>query len=106
MHRNGKKGELFETFIKLSFLIYEFLECQDPWNYNPLLSIPVCTNLTQILGSYGKGPANFEFDSQYEDRRYMSEKELTEIERDGIRCLSPCQQIKFETDLTYLEQYK
>ena len=68
----------------------------------------MCSNVTKILGSYDKGPASeeFEWDNEFWERKYKSEKELTAIERDGQSCMSPCHQTKFKTDLAYLEKEK
>ena len=54
------------------------------------------------------GPASeeFEWDNEFWERKYKSEKELTAIERDGLSCMSPCHQTKFKTDLAYLEKDK
>ena len=32
--------------------IFRRKDCQDPWNFKPSLSHPVCTNLSEILESY------------------------------------------------------
>ena len=78
------------------------LECQDPWYYKPELSLPACTNITHILGSYDKGPARFGWDSKLWDRQYMSEKGLSTIQRDGEKCLS----LLFKVKQSYNEKHK
>ena len=75
--------------------------CQDPWNFNPKVSLPVCDNITKILGSYSKGPDAQPHDGQYMDRPFMPERELATLERNGIKCPPPCQQIYYDTDITY-----
>ena len=69
--------------------------CQDPWNVNPKVPLPVCTNVTYILASYGRGPAKESYgkwDQEFWDRHYMAEMELAGKIRDGMRCKTPCSQ--------------
>ena len=79
-------------------------ECQDPWYYNPTLSLPACTNITHILGSYDRGPAKLGWDDKLWDRQYMSEKELSSISRYGKKCLSPCSKVSFKAELSFKEK--
>merc|ERR1719483_1351516 len=58
----------------LDELFYTRKGCQDPWFVNPV-SLPICTNVTHILGSYNIGPAASGKDSQFWDRPYMAQRE-------------------------------
>lgn len=80
--------------------------CQDPWHYNPKIKLPACTNVTEILGSYNQPPAAIGWDGQFWDRQYMAEKEVSAIERDGMMCKSPCDQILYDTEPSYILKAK
>ena len=84
---------------------YPFMPCPPP-PPDPELSLPACTNITHILGSYDKGPARFGWDSKLWDRQYMSEKGLSTIQRDGKKCLSPCSKVLFKVKQSYNEKNK
>ena len=69
--------------------------CQDPWSVNPNVPLPVCTNVTYILASYGRGPVKESYgkwDQEFWDRHYMAEMELAGKIRNGMRCKIPCSQ--------------
>ena len=100
-----------------------FEGCQDPWYVNSENPLPVCDNITKILGSYDRGrrqnfagnlqerifvtgPARNGFDGQQWDRPYMAEKEVASIKRNEMQCLSPCRQVHFETATTYFQRDK
>ena len=72
--------------------------CQDPWNVNPKVPLRVCTNITEILTSYRRGPLleQVVWDGQFWDRPYMSARELSDVSRDGKRCKTPCSQTQYD----------
>ena len=77
--------------------------CQDPWNVNPKVPLRVCTNVTEIKLSYRQGPPELidelQWDGQFWDRPYMSERELSKLTRDGKRCKTPCTQAIYDVNL-------
>ena len=75
-----------------------------PWNINKKVDLPVCENNTKILGSYNRGQDASEWDKDFWDRMYMSERQLSDLERDGIRCKTPCSKVMIEVEPTYLEK--
>ena len=66
-----------------------FLGCQDPWNVNPRVPLPACTNVTYIRASYGDP------EDDLLHRHAMSKKELVEIPKNGKKCMTPCSQVKY-----------
>ena len=78
----------------LDEMFYSKKGCQDPWNVNPRVPLRVCTNVTEIMLSYRQGPPeliqDLEWDGQFWDRPHMSERELADIIRNGMRCKTPC----------------
>ena len=87
----------------LDEMFYQRKGCQDPWNVNPNVPLGVCTNVTEILLSYRRGPGELikdvPWDFQFWDRPYMFERELSEVTRDGKRCKTPCFQTHFDVRL-------
>ena len=73
--------------------------CQDPWNVNQDVKLPICQNITQILESYGR--ENFTWDEKFWDRPYMGERELSDLERNNMKCKTPCDQMVFSADINY-----
>ena len=90
----------------LDNLFYAYKGCQDPWYTNPGLDIPVCTNLTYLLGhTHNRDPVPISHDKEFDDRPYKAEQELTQLRRKGLQCFPPCQQTTFHTDITYKPRY-
>ena len=87
-------------------LVIIFSGCQDPWHYNPKIELPACTNISVIRGSYNQGPAAFGWDERFWDKQYMAEKEISAIERDGMICKSPCDQVLFDSEPSYTTKLK
>ena len=86
----------------LDHLFYTYKGCQDPWYTNPGLELPVCTNLTYILGhTHNRPPAHISYDGEFADRPYKAEQELTKLRRNDVECWPPCRQTQFYTDITY-----
>ena len=86
----------------LGHLFYTYKGCQDPWYTNPRLELPVCTNLTYILGhTHNRPPAHISYDGEFADRPYKAEQELTKLRRNDVECWPPCRQTQFYTDITY-----
>ena len=83
-----------------------FSGCQDPWHYNPEVKLPACTNISIIRGSYNEGPAAFGWDDRFWDYPYMAEKEISALERDGMICKSPCDQVLFDSEPSYTTKLK
>ena len=73
---------------------------QDPWNVNPKVPLPVCTNVTEIELSYRQGPPELikevDWDREFWDRPHMFERELADITRNGKRCKTPCSQTHYD----------
>ena len=66
------------------------------------VSLPICTNITHILGSYNEGPAASGWDGRFWDRPYMAQRELTELVRDDLSCPSPCHTVNYQADLSHV----
>ena len=72
---------------------------------NPKVPLPPCTNVTYIRASYSRGPESESYggwDQQFWDRQYMPERELADLNRNGKRCMSPCSQIYYNVEASYL----
>ena len=52
------------------------------------------------------GPAAKAVDKQFWDRIYMSERELADLSRDGIRCKTPCNKVTINAEPNYIEKSK
>ena len=97
---------------------YPFLNsgCQDPWHVNPRVSLPACTNVTYIRGSFCQGPMTEVtnatcgryggWDGQFWDRHYMPERELAGLHRDGKKCKTPCHQTYYNVETSYQSKEK
>ena len=55
-------------------------------------------------GSYNRGPAAFGWDGKMWDREYMFERELADLQRDGMRCKKPCNDMKIIAEPSYLKK--
>ena len=78
-------------------------ECQDPWNYKISLPQPVCTNLSEILESYGGrwSRETIAWDQALWDLPYMGRRELANTIREGRQCLVPCKLVNYHFDVMY-----
>ena len=86
----------------LDQLFYTYKGCQDPWQVNPGVDLPVCSNISYILGhTYGRPPLHISYDGEFADRPYKAEQELNALMRDGLQCSPPCGQTQFDTVLTF-----
>ena len=83
------------------------LECHDiPFTiyYSRIseISLPPCTNVTDILGSYNEGPAARGWDGRFWDKPYMAERELTDLVRGDQQCPAPCHTLNYQAKITYM----
>ena len=58
------------------------------------------------MGSYNQGPAAFGLDEEFWDRQYMAEREVSAIERDGMMCKSPCGELFYHPEPSYILKTK
>ena len=103
-----RKGKFFFHF-SLSFTVFHYLGCQDPWFVNPKVPLPTCTNVTYIRASYTRGPASDSYggwDGEFWDRHYMAERELAGLNRNGKKCKTPCSQTYYKVEASYLTKDK
>ena len=88
-------------------LFYTYKGCQDPWDTNPRLDLPVCTNLSYILGhTHNRRPTPLSFDREFNDRPYMAEQKLQQIKRNGIQCFSPCSHTVQHVEIAYRPRHR
>ena len=87
--------------------IFRQKHCQDPWTFKPTLSQPVCTNLSEILESYGsRWSSHDRFDTILWDMPFMGRRELANITREGRKCPVPCSSLNYDIDVTYRPKKK
>ena len=61
--RQCEEREDYNWRTCLDHLFYSNKGCQDPWDVNPQVELPVCSNLSYILGhTYNRPPLHISFD--------------------------------------------
>ena len=104
LNRNDRECEENEDYNWgdcLDEMFYLGRDCQDPWHVNPKVPLRACTNITEILRDYRRGPLwnTVDWDGQFWDRPYMAERELANTIRNGKRCKTPCLQTNFDVKM-------
>ena len=83
----------------LDSLFYADRGCQDPWHVYSNISVPYCSNISQILDDYRNS-----YTGCYKtcwDKPYMSQRSLSKTVRMDQSCPVPCTTEKYKAEISY-----